>query len=125
MAELTEKNDIGDAVKWEANPNYSRTNVTIATPGSVKMLEVVGQVTATGKYVSLDPAAVTGAEVARGISLLDVDASAGDEVGLILNGDSLVDMDALVWPDTITSGEKDAAIFQLAAINVKAVGTTA
>jgi len=125
MAVLTEKTSIGDAVKWEANPNYSRSNVTIAYQGSVKRLEVVGQITATGKYRPLDPAGSTGIEVAKGISLLDVDASGGDQVGLILNGDSLVDMDALVWPEGISAGAKEAAIAELAEVNIKAVGQSA
>lgn len=125
MAELTEKAIISDGVKWEANPNYSRSNVAIASGSNIALLEVVGQVTATGKYEALDSAADTGVEVAAGVSLLAVDASAADKVGLILNGDSMVDMDNLVWPDGITVGGKATAISQLKAINVKAVETTA
>lgn len=125
MPELTEKAVLSDAVKWEANPNYCRSNVTIASGSNIALLEVVGQVTADGKYEALDPAAATGVEVAAGVSLLAVDATAADSVGLILNGDSMVDMDELVWPDGISAGDKAIAISQLKAINIKAVETTA
>ncbi len=125
MAEKIESAVISDAVKWEANPNYCRSNVTIASGSNIQLLEVVGQVTATGKYEPLDPAAGTGVETAAGVSLLAVDASAADKVGLILNGDSMVDMDALIFPDAISAGDKATAITQLKAINVKAVETTA
>jgi Bacteriophage lambda head decoration protein D len=125
MPELTEKAVLSDAVKWEANPNYCRSNVTIASGSNIALLEVVGQVTADGKYEALDPAAATGVEVAAGVSLLAVDATAADSVGLILNGDSMVDMDELVWPDGISAGDKATAISQLKAINIKAVETTA
>lgn len=116
---------ISDAVKWEANQNYSRSNVTIASGSNIAMLEVVGQVTATGKFEALDQDAATGIEIAAGVSLLAVDASSADKVGLILNGDSMVDMNALVWPGDIDAGEKTAAINQLKAINIKAVETSA
>lgn len=116
---------ISDAVKWEANPNYSRSNVTIASGSSIALLEVVGQVTASGKFEALDPGVATGIETAAGVSLLNVDASAVDKVGLILNGDSMVDMDALVWPEGISAGDKTTAIDQLKAINIKAVETSA
>lgn len=125
MPELTEKAVLSDAVKWETNPNYCRSNVTIAAGSNIALLEVVGQVSADGKYEALDTAVATGVEVAAGVSLLAVDATAADSVGLILNGDSMVDMDELVWPDGISAGDKATAITQLKAINIKAVETTA
>lgn len=116
-----EPNSLSDAVKWEQDADYSRAKVTIGSQGSVKLLEVVGQITATGKYQPLDTVATNGLETAVGISLLDVDASGGDRVGVILNDDSMVDMNALVWPVAITVPQKDVAIAQLASLGIKAV----
>lgn len=76
----------------------------------------------SGKYVPLDPAAVNGSQVAAGIMVDAVDATSADALGVIINGDSLVATDNLVWPAEISAGDKATAIAQLAAIGIKAVG---
>lgn len=121
MAVKTEPNYLGDAIKWEESNMYSRRKITVASGNSVVMLEVMGKLTADGKYVPLAPAAADGSEVAAGIMIGAVDASAADAEGVILESDSLVAMDNLVWPDGITAPQKATAIAELEALGVKAV----
>lgn len=121
MAVKNEPNTLGDGIKWEEDGDYSRKKITVLTGNSVSMLEVVGKVTASGKYVPLDPAASDGSEAAAGIMVGDVDASAADKPGAIIEREALVAMDNLVWPTGITAGEKTTAIGELEALGIKAV----
>jgi len=75
----------------------------------------------SGKYVAFDQDAVDGSEDAAGFLIADVDASAADTLGVIIERDALVAMDNLVWPADITADEKAAAIVQLDALGIKAV----
>lgn len=111
---------ITDAVKWEADPNYSRSVGTVQYQQKLKNLTVLGRVTATGKYKILAPGASDGTQVAAGVLLGAVDASGGDTMGAVLDGDSLVMMDQLEWPDGITDPQKKTAIDNLDAIGIKA-----
>lgn len=122
MAVKTEPNSLGDGLKWEEDNDYSRRKVTIASGNSVSLLQVVGKITASGKYAPLNPAAADGTEAAAGIMTLAVDASAADKEGVIIEREALVAMDNLVWPAGITAPQKTAAIAQLEALGIKAVG---
>lgn len=113
---------ISDAVKWEVDRNYSRDTVTVASGVKLKMLQVVGQTTSTGKYKGFDQDSDTGSENAAGISLAAVDATNGDTPAVILARDSIVVMDELVWPEDIDPAEKVAAIKQLGTLGIKSVG---
>jgi len=121
MAVKIEPNTLGDGIKWEEDNDYSRRKITVASGNSVVALEVVGQITASGKFAPLDQDATDGTEAAAGIMVADIDASAADMAGVIIESDALVAMDNLVWPDDIDAGEKTAAIAQLVALGIKAV----
>lgn len=112
---------LGDGIKWEEDNHYSRKKVTILSGSVVSCLEVMGQVTASGKYVPLDPAASDGREVAAGIMVAAVDASGGDTAGVIIERHAMMATANLVWPDGIDAGQKTAAIADLEALGVKAV----
>lgn len=65
-----------DVVKTEGPNRYSRDEVTIASgSGEVEIGEVLGKVTATGKYKPLAPAASDGTQTAARISLQSADAT--------------------------------------------------
>lgn len=66
---------------------------------------------------------VAGKAKAAAVAPEAVDASAGDEPGaVIVHGE--VYLDALVWPDGITAGQKARALNQLAAAGVHAIAVT-
>jgi len=121
MAIKTEPAVLSDGIKWEQEADYSRRKITVASGNSVVMLEVVGKVAVTGKYVPLAPAATDGREAAAGIMIGAIDASAADKAGVILERDALVATENLVWPAGITAGEKTTAIAELDALGIKAV----
>lgn len=79
---------------------------------------VLGQVTASKKYVQLDPAASDGSEVAAAILYDNIDASANDKAAVITARDSEVKAAALAWPAGITAPEKAAALAELAALGI-------
>lgn len=122
MPVKTEPNSLGDGIKWEESNSYSREKVTILSGENLALLEVVGQVTASGKYAALDQDASDGTEVAAGIMVAPVDASLADTLGVIINDLALVAMENLVWPADIDAGEKTVAIAELEALMIKADG---
>ena len=60
MTVKTESNTLGDGIKWEESNDHSRQKVTVLSGQSLALLEVVGKVTASGKVVALNPAALDG-----------------------------------------------------------------
>ena len=118
MAVTTEGNYLGDFLKWEEVNRYSRDKAIFASGSSISLGEVVGKVTATGKYVPLNTAAADGSEAAAGIALNDYDASLADVEGVILARDAIVADSALVWPEGIASGDKTTAQGQLEALGI-------
>ncbi len=121
MPVKTEPSSLGDGLKWEQDSDYSRKKVIIASGNSVSLLQVVGKITASGKFAPLDQDAVDGTEAAAGIMVGAVDATLADTAGVIIEKDALVSMANLVWPADIDAGEKTAAIAELEALGIKDV----
>jgi predicted RecA/RadA family phage recombinase len=67
----------------------------------------------SGKAAALDPSAVDGTQVAAGIAITGYDASLADIEGVIIVRDAVVADSALVWPDGISTENKEAAKAQL------------
>lgn len=72
----------------------------------------------SGKFVALDPSAVNGAQEAFGVALGEYDASEGDLPGVIVARDAEVVDPGLVWPDGITTEEKETALAQLRSLGI-------
>jgi len=123
MTVKTESNTLVDGIKWEESNDYSRQKVTVLSGQSLALLEVVGKVTASGKVVALNPAALDGSEAAAGIMIGAVDASLADKPGVIIVREAMIASDNLVWPADITAGEKTAAIAELEALGIVDVET--
>ena len=88
---------------------------------------VLGKVTATGKYVPVDPTNGTGegetpdgSHIAVAVLFAAVDATAGDKPAVITARDAEVEAAALIWPAAITPTQKTAALGQLAAVGIVA-----
>ena len=118
MAVKNEARHPGEYVASEAKGTRSREVVTLTgavfTPG-----QVLGKITASGKYAPWDPAGGDGTENAAGICLDHYDASSADVNGVIHTRDMEAVLPALTFPDTATQGEKDQAVADLLALGIK------
>ncbi|NBV87941.1 MAG: head decoration protein [Betaproteobacteria bacterium] len=119
MTAITNDPTLGDLLKYEEENLYSRDQVTVVNGQNLKLGAVIGRVSATQKVKALDPSATDGSEVAAGVVLQSIDASAAEKTnGLIVSRQAIVANHALIWPAAITTEEKTAAIAQLEAIGV-------
>lgn len=117
MATLTESRHRGEYCIAEANGDRSREVVTL-TGGPYVPGEVLGKITASGKYTVYDQDAVDGTEAAAAILYDHADGSAADVSAVVTIRDATVNGNDLTWPGDIDAGEKTAAIAELAALGV-------
>jgi len=121
MPTLTQKRTIGDVLKDEYNPNYSREAVTMLTGAVYPVGAVVGLITASGKYKLSTNTGADGAQVAGGVVLEHADASAGDVTGVVIlrRGPAIVSRLALTFDATVDDAPKTAAkLAQLVALGI-------
>ncbi|MGF0539263.1 head decoration protein [Agrobacterium sp. ES01] len=112
---------VGDVVKYEANPAYSRDEDTLASgSGIVQLGTVLGKVTSTGKFKPLDPEAADGTETAVAVILQRSDATAADQTVVNLKRHALVASHLLKWPAGIDAAQQATAINQLEAAGIVA-----
>ncbi|MGU3627991.1 head decoration protein [Comamonas sp. AG1104] len=111
----------------EANGTRSREVVTIAQGQNLLPGAVLGKVTATGKYVAVDPAngsgeggTPDGSQTAVAVLFAAVDTTAAEKPGVITARDAEVAAHALAWPAGTTEPQKTAALAQLAAVGIVA-----
>jgi hypothetical protein len=84
MPKLQEDRYAGELVVSEGNGEISREPITVLSGQTLKAAAVLGEVTVSGKYKALDPAAVDGSEAAAGILHDAVEASAADAKGVAI-----------------------------------------
>ena len=119
MSAITESQNLGDLLKYEAPNLYSRDRVTVAAGQTLLLGAVVGIEAATTKVVQLDPAATDGSEIAVGVLAADVDAAASDRTdGILISRHAIVAHHALIWPVGITPIQKASAKLQLKALGI-------
>ena len=118
MPVQSEANRLGDWLKFEEDNLYSRDEVTVISGQNLATGTVVGILTASGKATQLAPAASDGSETAAGVLLLPVDASSGDQPGVIIARHAICSDKGLVWPASITGPQKAAAISQLKSLGI-------
>lgn len=111
----------------EANGTRSREVVTIAQGQNLLPGALLGKVTATGKYVAVDPAngsgeggTPDGSQTAVAVLFAAVDTTAAEKPGVITARDAEVAAHALDWPAGTTEPQKTAALAQLAAVGIVA-----
>jgi len=85
MAIQTEKKHAGEFIVSKGNGSISRDGITVASGQNLEVGTVMGKVTASGKYIAYADGAADGSQVARGILYDAVDASAGDEKGVLFS----------------------------------------
>ncbi len=120
MAALTQPPTMGDLLKYELNPSYTREVVTLLTGSKYSVGAVLGKITSGGKY-KLSPATGSdGAQVAAAVLLQDVDATEADAQAVVIaRGPAIVSRDALVLDATVNDATKtQAKIDQLVALGI-------
>jgi hypothetical protein len=123
MPTLIKGPTLGDLLKYELNGTYNRDTITLKSGTNYPLGAVLGKITASSKY-RLSPAAQVvgdeGAETAIAVLIEGVDATGGDQVGLVVSrGPAIVSKDALVFDATVDlAAEKTAKHAQLAAVGI-------
>ena len=113
MTTFTEGRHATEGLLSEANFHRSRDNITIAAgAGIILPGQVLGKVTASGKYVPSANASVTGeegAEVAKAIALYGCDASTEDQKISAITRDAEWNGHTLSYDATVDDATKKAA----------------
>ena len=84
MSVLTQPPSMGDVLKYELNPNFTREPVTLLAGTTYPAGAVLGRVTASGAYTLSSESGTDGSEVAAGVLLYAVDATGADATGIAL-----------------------------------------
>ncbi|MBA8758295.1 head decoration protein [Wolbachia pipientis] len=115
MTCITEQNNLGDLLKYEASSLYSRDQITVAKGQNIKLGAVVAKKTDDGFIRVLNPAGTDGTQIAIGVITSDVNNKDEDTKAIIITRIALLADHAVVWPANITEEQKAAAIKQLEA----------
>ena len=120
MPVLTEPPSMGDVLKYEVNPNYTREVITLLIGTNYPSGAVLGRITASGKSTLSAATGADGAQVAVAVLLYPVNATLADAVGIVVaRGPSIVSRAGLAYEGTVNDAAKiTAKIAQLAAVGI-------
>ncbi len=113
----TEARRTGEFLLSEGNGTISREAVTVVSGQVLVAGQVVGKVTASGKYAAFDNDAADGTEVAAGVLYAGVADLAADQPGVIIARDAEVAGVHLTW-----DAANDAAAITAGKADLKAIG---
>lgn len=111
---LTEGRHAGEFLLSEANGQLSREAITVASGEDLVAGAVLGQVTASGKYVEYNPANADGSETAVAVLYDAVDATGGDADGVAIARQAEVASTKLTWFSGASSAQIDTGESELA-----------
>jgi hypothetical protein len=117
MFTVKEGQYLGDLLKFEGPQLFSRERVLVVANQALSLGTVLAE-TADGRITALAPSASDGREIAVGVLIVDVDALLIEQDALMVCRHAIVAHHALVWPEGITSEQKNRAIAQLKALGV-------
>jgi len=125
MTVLTRPPSMGDVLKYEVNPNYTRETVTLLAGTAYPVGSVLGRITASGKYKLATSGGSDGAQTASAVLLYAVDATLSDAVGVVLvRGPAIVSRAALAYDGTVDDAAKiTTKLGQLVALGIIARDT--
>ena len=120
MTVLHQPATMGDVLKYEVNPNYTRETVTLLAGTAYPVGAVLGRITASGKYKLATSGGSDGAQTAAAVLLFAVDASTTDAIGVVVaRGPAIVSKAALVFDATVDDAPKTATKHgQLASLGI-------
>ena len=116
---FTEGAAAAEFILSEANGSRSRDNITILSGQTIKAGNVLGKVTASGKYKLVTVAASDGSQNGVAVAIYDVDASGGDTYAAAIVRDAEVNKNLLTYgADVDTSPEQLAVQTSLATVGI-------
>ena len=120
MPVLTEQPSMGEVLKYEVNPNYTREVITLLIGMPYPVGSVLWRITASGKYKLATSGGTDGAQTATAVLLYAVDATLADATGIIVaRGPSIVSRAGLAYDATVDDSAKIITkIGQLAAVGI-------
>jgi hypothetical protein len=120
MTVLRQPATMGDVLKYEVNPNFTRESVTLLAGTNYPVGAVLGRITASGKYKLATSGGSDGAQTAAAVLLYATDATAADATGIVVvRGPAIVSKAALVFDATVDDAPKTATKHgQLAALGI-------
>lgn len=120
MPVLTEPPSMGDVLKYEVNPNYTREVVTLLQGMPYPVGSVLGQITASGKYKLATATGTDGAQTATAVLLYAIDATLADAIGIVVTrGPAIVSRAGLAYDGTVDDAAKiSSKLDQLAAVGI-------
>ena len=125
MAPLVQPASLGDILKYELNPNYTRETITLLAGIAYPVGSVLGRITASGLYTLASDGGIDGAEVAAAVLLYSIDATLADTIGVIIaRGPAIISRTSLTFDASVNDAAKTAAkITELAALGIIARDT--
>ena len=120
MPVLTEQPSMGDVLKYEVNPNYTRETVALLAGASYPVGAVLGRITASGRYRMATSGGTDGAQTAIAVLLYPVNALLEDAVGVVVaRGPAIVSRAGLAYDATVDDAAKiTTKRGQLAAVGI-------
>jgi hypothetical protein len=120
MPVLTEQPSMGDVLKYEVNPNYTREVITLLQGMPYPVGAVLGKIAASGAFKLATSGGTDGAQTASAVLLYAVDATLADAEGIVLaRGPSIVSRAELAYDASVDDGAKiTTKLGQLAAVGI-------
>ena len=120
MTVLTQPPGMGDVLKYEVNPNYTRDTITLLAGMPYPVGSVLGRITLSAKYTLASDGGTDGAETAAAVLLYPVDATLADAEGIVLTRvPAIVSRAGLAYGATVNDAAKiTTKILELAALGI-------
>lgn len=110
MSVLTQPPVMGDVLKYELNPNFTRETVTLLAGTKYPVGAVLGRITASGKFKLSTATGSDGAQTVAAVLLYATDAATADrEAVVLLRGPALVAKAVLLFDASVDDAAKTAA----------------
>ena len=110
MSVLTQPPTMGDVLKYELNPNFTRETVTLLAGTNYPVGAVLGRITASGKMKLSTATGTDGAQTAAAVLLYATDATAADQNAVVIvRGPAIVSKAGLVFDASVDDAAKTAA----------------
>lgn len=118
MATFNQPKDLGDLLLLQVSPGWTKSKVTLLAGTDYPLGQVLAKV--AGKYQSLDPAGSGTAKKTAAVLAERVDATAGDQPGVVIARGAVVALAHLVWPAGITGAQQVLALDELNTLGIVA-----
>lgn len=109
MTVLRQPATMGDVLKYEVNPNFTRESVTLLAGINYPVGAVLGRITASGKHKLATSGGSDGAQTAAAVLLYAVDATGADAIGVVIvRGPAIISKGTLVFDPAVDDAAKTA-----------------